>query len=209
MGFSKPLTRRLVFPPPSPPVLREEAHSLAREGLGESQFRRGDIHCGTFYIYVFCGWVTFFEIKKFFGRLPVLERRRDRSGWAGGRWSAARPASSCPRVPPAAGWACLARSPPRAAGTFRGSCVAPSSAGTRSPYSKNLNYLSILCWLVGLGSCVAQLSSGTRSPYTGKNCELIGGSRRRRKIYLSTAAIHKLAILDIILSVTNPNNNWH
>ncbi len=30
------------------------AHSLAREGLGESQFRRGDIHCGTLYIYVLC-----------------------------------------------------------------------------------------------------------------------------------------------------------
>ncbi len=32
------------------------AHSLAREGLGESQFRRGDIHCGTLYIYVFCDY---------------------------------------------------------------------------------------------------------------------------------------------------------
>jgi hypothetical protein len=28
------------------------AHSLAREGVGESQFRREDIHCGTLYIYV-------------------------------------------------------------------------------------------------------------------------------------------------------------
>jgi hypothetical protein len=35
---------------PPPPVLGGGAHSLAREGLGESQFRRGDIHCGTFYI---------------------------------------------------------------------------------------------------------------------------------------------------------------
>jgi hypothetical protein len=25
--------------------------ALAREGLGESQFRRGDIHCGTLYVY--------------------------------------------------------------------------------------------------------------------------------------------------------------
>jgi hypothetical protein len=33
--------------PPSPPVLGEGAHSLAREGLGESQFRRGEMHCGT------------------------------------------------------------------------------------------------------------------------------------------------------------------
>ncbi len=40
-----------------PPSLvpRGGAHSLAREGLGESQFRRGDIHCGTLYIYVLCG----------------------------------------------------------------------------------------------------------------------------------------------------------
>jgi hypothetical protein len=40
--------------PPPPPVLGGGAHSLAREGLGESQFRRGDIHCGTLYIYVLC-----------------------------------------------------------------------------------------------------------------------------------------------------------
>jgi hypothetical protein len=25
------------------------AHSLAGDGVGESQFRRGDIHCGTLY----------------------------------------------------------------------------------------------------------------------------------------------------------------
>jgi hypothetical protein len=36
--------------PPSPPVLGGGTHSLAREGLGEFQFRRGDIHCGTLYI---------------------------------------------------------------------------------------------------------------------------------------------------------------
>jgi hypothetical protein len=28
---------------------------VAREGVGESQFRRGDLHCGTQYIYVLCG----------------------------------------------------------------------------------------------------------------------------------------------------------
>ncbi len=38
------------MPPPPPPVLGGGAHSLAREGLGESQFRRGDIHCGTLYL---------------------------------------------------------------------------------------------------------------------------------------------------------------
>ncbi len=38
---------------PTPrPVLGGGTHSLAREGLGESQFRRGDTHCGTLYIYV-------------------------------------------------------------------------------------------------------------------------------------------------------------
>jgi hypothetical protein len=31
------------------------AHSLAREGMGESQFRLGDRHCGTLYICVLCG----------------------------------------------------------------------------------------------------------------------------------------------------------
>jgi len=28
-------------------------HSLAREGVGESQFRRGDLHSGTLYIYMY------------------------------------------------------------------------------------------------------------------------------------------------------------
>jgi hypothetical protein len=32
------------------------AHLLAREGVGQSQFRRGDMLCGTIYIYVLCGW---------------------------------------------------------------------------------------------------------------------------------------------------------
>jgi hypothetical protein len=36
--------------PPPFPVLGRGAHSLAREGLGESKFLRGDIHCGTLYI---------------------------------------------------------------------------------------------------------------------------------------------------------------
>jgi hypothetical protein len=37
LGLSQPLTRRRVCPPPpQPPVLRWGAHSLAREGLGES-----------------------------------------------------------------------------------------------------------------------------------------------------------------------------
>ncbi len=36
--------------PPPPFGSGGGAHSLAREGLGESQFRRGDLHCGTLYI---------------------------------------------------------------------------------------------------------------------------------------------------------------
>jgi hypothetical protein len=40
------------------------AHSLAREGLGESQFQRGDIHCVTLYIYVLCSSFTFKFIMK-------------------------------------------------------------------------------------------------------------------------------------------------
>ncbi len=35
---------------PPPPLVRGRGKSLAREGMGESQFRRGDIHCGTLYI---------------------------------------------------------------------------------------------------------------------------------------------------------------
>jgi hypothetical protein len=40
LGLPQPLTRRRVCPPP---VLAGGAHSLAREGLGESQVRRGDL----------------------------------------------------------------------------------------------------------------------------------------------------------------------
>ncbi len=51
LGLPQPLARRRVCPPPPPPVLG----GLAREGAGESKFRRGDIHFGTIYIYVLCG----------------------------------------------------------------------------------------------------------------------------------------------------------
>jgi hypothetical protein len=50
LGLPQPLTRRLVRPPGT----GGGAHSLAREGMGESQFRRRDIHCGTLDIYVLC-----------------------------------------------------------------------------------------------------------------------------------------------------------
>ncbi len=53
LGLPQPLTRMRVCPPPLIPG--GGAHSLAREGVGESQFRRGDIHCGTLYKYVLCG----------------------------------------------------------------------------------------------------------------------------------------------------------
>ncbi len=38
--------------PPLPPGSGGGAHLLAREGLGESQFRRGDIHGGTLFMYL-------------------------------------------------------------------------------------------------------------------------------------------------------------
>ncbi len=40
--------------PPHPLVPGGGALSLAREGVGESQFQRGDIHCGTLYIRTLC-----------------------------------------------------------------------------------------------------------------------------------------------------------
>ncbi len=49
--------------PPLPPVLGGGAHSLAREGLGEFQFRQGDIHCGALYIYVLCAGNIFNAIE--------------------------------------------------------------------------------------------------------------------------------------------------
>jgi hypothetical protein len=52
LGLHQPLK-----PPVCPPPLLVPgggAHSLAREGVREYQFRRGDIHCGTLYMYVLC-----------------------------------------------------------------------------------------------------------------------------------------------------------
>jgi hypothetical protein len=72
LGLPNPQAR--VPPPPHPPVLGGGAHSLARDGLGESQLRRGDIHCGTFYIYVLCG-------RKEAGRM----RRNRESRWEDGK----------------------------------------------------------------------------------------------------------------------------
>jgi len=53
LGLSQPLTRRRVCPPH--PLVWGGGHTRWRErGLGESQFRREDIHCGTLYICVLC-----------------------------------------------------------------------------------------------------------------------------------------------------------
>ncbi len=51
LGLPQPLTLRR-----GPPLWfrGEDVHSLATEGVGESEFRRGDIHCGTLNIYVLC-----------------------------------------------------------------------------------------------------------------------------------------------------------
>ncbi len=43
-----PLAEGECAPPPFGPGGR--AHSLAAKGVGESQFQRGDIHCGALYI---------------------------------------------------------------------------------------------------------------------------------------------------------------
>jgi hypothetical protein len=40
------------------------AYSLASEGLGESRFRRGDIHCDSLYIRVPTLWICRIEVKK-------------------------------------------------------------------------------------------------------------------------------------------------
>ncbi len=40
-------------PPSHPLVRRGRAHSLVGEGLGESQLRRGDIHCGTHKVLIY------------------------------------------------------------------------------------------------------------------------------------------------------------
>ncbi len=46
LGLPQPLTRRRVCPTPRL-VPGGGAHTLARQLVGESQFRRGAIHCGT------------------------------------------------------------------------------------------------------------------------------------------------------------------
>jgi hypothetical protein len=52
LGLPQPLTCRRVCPPP--PVLGRGTHSLAREGLGESQFRRGNIqYTVVLFIYMY------------------------------------------------------------------------------------------------------------------------------------------------------------
>jgi hypothetical protein len=46
LGLPQPLTPRECAPPRS----GGGAHSLTREGVGESQFQRGDILCGTLFM---------------------------------------------------------------------------------------------------------------------------------------------------------------
>ncbi len=52
LGLPQPLIRGRVCPSPLDPG--GGAHSLARDGVGESQSRRGDINCGTIYICPLC-----------------------------------------------------------------------------------------------------------------------------------------------------------
>ncbi len=60
------LPHRRMCPPPL--GFGWVAHSLAGEGVGESQFRRGVIHCGTLRKYVLCerpeGRKNFFQLMK-------------------------------------------------------------------------------------------------------------------------------------------------
>jgi hypothetical protein len=57
-----------------PPFLGGGAHSLESEGLGEPQFRRGDIHCGTLYIYI---QYMYFVC----GTVPIREKEREKGFW--------------------------------------------------------------------------------------------------------------------------------
>ncbi len=68
LGLPQPLTPGESVPPP---VLVGGARSLAREGLGESLFRRGDTRCGTLYIYVLvlCVYTPQFSGARIFKRL--------------------------------------------------------------------------------------------------------------------------------------------
>ncbi len=71
---SPPPARRRVCPPPPHPLVQEgRAHSLAEEGLWESQFRRGDIHCGILYIYSKY-WIMFWPRKNLVTRFLYLNR---------------------------------------------------------------------------------------------------------------------------------------
>ncbi len=84
----------LGLPQPLAPVLGGGAHWLAREGLGESQFRRGDIHSDTPYIYVRTLWIypskrvtsstiwrKLIELKVHWGLRHSLMKQRVGLGW--------------------------------------------------------------------------------------------------------------------------------
>ena len=53
-----------IVPPPPFGSGGRGAHWLARVGVGESQFRRGDIHCGTLYICTLCLACTYIILLK-------------------------------------------------------------------------------------------------------------------------------------------------
>ncbi len=55
LGLPQPLTHTRVSPPPLTLWFRGEGHTHWRErAVRESQFQRGDIHCGTLDMYVIC-----------------------------------------------------------------------------------------------------------------------------------------------------------
>ncbi len=52
VGIGTPPTPHPQASVPPLPGSGGGAHSLARDGLGESQFRRGDVHCGSLSLYI-------------------------------------------------------------------------------------------------------------------------------------------------------------
>ncbi len=72
-----PHPQAIVSPPPLVPG--GGAHSLTREGAGESQFRRGDIHCSTLYINLLCGIMTAVRLIIFIAENDRLPERSPES----------------------------------------------------------------------------------------------------------------------------------
>ncbi len=121
LGLPHPLTRRRVCPPyPS-------VHTRSQErGMGESQFRRGDIHCGTLGIYVCTLWTR-----------PTSDLPRSSlfRSWCS-RWGscAAAPSSTttCPAWPLPWSWPAARCPPNRSSSSWHATCPYPPPRATFS-----------------------------------------------------------------------------